>query len=214
MKRLILICVICSLILPVASAQSVSIGAKIGGGLMFFSGSDWKNALDRLGCDNKIRLGFTVGTFLNFKISEWFSIQPELMYSVLGGAYEYYEPYFFGDIDGKVTVNTLELPILLMPRFRAGKGEIRIFAGPDLIIILGDIETEEKAIGILTLSMHAEPDHIFVFGIKGGIGYAHPLGKGVLVIDFSYLKSLTEIFEDDNTAINSLVLSAGYQIGF
>ncbi len=213
MKRLILICVLCALILPVASAQSVSIGAKIGGGPAFFGGSDWKDALDWLGGDNEVRGGFTAGAFLNFEIGEWFAIQPELMYSLAGGAYSYYEPYLFGDVDGKVTANVLELPILLMPKFRAGKGEIRIFAGPDLMLILGDIEVKEKALGI-TLSADIEPDNRFVVGAKGGIGYAHPIGKGALVVDCSYTRSFTEIFENDNPLVNGLMLTVGYQIGF
>ncbi|MBA7537724.1 hypothetical protein ES705_29993 [subsurface metagenome] len=213
MKCLILICILCTLILPMTSAQSASIGAKIGGGLASFGGSDWENALDWIGGDNKVRLGFTIGMFLNFKINEWFAIQPEFIYSLTGGAYYYYESFFFGDVDGKITINTLELPILLMPRFRAGKGEIRIFAGPDLIIILGDIETKEKT-SLITLSVEYEPDHVFVFGIKGGIGYAHPLSEGAFVVDFGYTRSLTDIFEDDNTAINHLMLTIGYQIGF
>lgn len=220
MKRLILVCALCALILPMASAQSVSIGAKIGGGLAFFGGSDWRDALDWIGGDNEVQVGFTAGLFLNFKIGEWFAIQPELMYSLLGGGFSYsysyydyyYEFYFFSDIDGKVTVNALELSVLLMPRFRAGKGEVRIFAGPDLIIILGDIECEIKELGI-TFSVDIEPDHVFVLGVKGGIGYAHPLGKGALVIDLSYTRGLTEIFEDDNTAGNGLMLTVGYQIG-
>ncbi|MBA7558069.1 hypothetical protein ES705_50858 [subsurface metagenome] len=82
-----------------------------------------------------------------------------------------------------------------------------------MILILGDIEYEVKVLG-LTFTVDIEPDNIFVFGIKGGIGYALPLGKGELVIDSSYTRSLTEIFEDDNTAVNGLMLTVGYQIGF
>ena len=93
-----------------------------------------------------------------------------------------------------------------------GKGEIRIFAGPELGLILGNIEYEQKVIG-MTVSAGVEPDNRVVFGIKGGIGYAHPLGKGILVVDSSYTKSITEIFVNDNTAINVLMLSVGYQIG-
>lgn len=213
MKLLILVCVLCTLILPAASAQSVSIGAKIGGGLAFFGGSDWLDALDWIGGDNEIRGGFTIGMFFNFKISEGFAIQPELMYSRLGGAYSYYEPFFLSDVDGKITANVLELPVLLMPRFQTRKGEIRIFAGPELVIILGDIEYEEKVLG-MTVRVDIAPDRMFVLGIKGGIGYALPLGKGALVIDSSYTRSLTEIFEDDNTAGNGLMLTMGYQLGF
>ena len=193
MKRLILICILCVLILPVVTAQSVSIGAKIGG-------------------DNEIRGGFTIGVFSNFEIVKAFVIQIEILYSLLGGAYNYYEPFFSSDLDCKATANVLELPVLLMPQFRMGKGEIRIFAGPELGLILGNIEYEEKMPGT-TISIYVEPDNKVVFGFKGGIGYAHPLGKGTLVFDSSYTRSLTEIFENDNTAVNVLMLSVGYQIG-
>ena len=212
MKRLILICILCALILPAASAQSVSIGAKAGGGLAFFGGSDWRDALDWMGGENKTRAGFTIGTFLNIKI-DWFSIQPELMYSLFGGAFSFYDPSLFGAVDGEVTMQVLELPLLLMPRYQVGKGEIRIFAGPDLMLILGDIEVKEKVLGI-TISVDIEPDNSFLFGIKGGIGYAHPLGKGALVIDSSYTRSFTEIFKNDNTAVNGLMLTVAYQTGF
>lgn len=213
MKRLILICVLCALILPIASAQSVSIGAKIGGGLAFFGGSDWKDALDWMGGENKVRSGFTIGVFSDFEIAKTFGIQIEILYSLLGGAYAYYEPFFSSDVDGKVTANVLELPVLLMPRFRMGKGEIRIFAGPELGLILGDIEIEEKMLG-MAVSVGIEPDNKVVFGFKGGIGYAHPIGKGALVIDSSYTRSFTEIFENDNTAVNGLMVTVGYQTGF
>ena len=213
MKRLILICVLCALILPALEAQSVSIGAKVGGGMAFFGGGDWLDGLALLGGNNEIRAGFTGGLFFNFETGAGFSIQPELMYSLLGGAFNYYEPLLFEDIDFKITANVLELPVLLMAAFPAGDGEGRIFAGPDLLLILGDIEIEGEVSGI-TVSMDVEPDNRVVFGIKGGIGSTRPLGKGALVTDFSYTRSLTEIFTDDNTAVNGLMLTVGYWADF
>jgi len=32
-------------------------------------------------------------------------------------------------------------------------------------------------------------------------------------MDFSYTRTLTEIFKGDNTAVNGLLLAVGYQIG-
>jgi len=53
-----------------ASAQSVSIDIKIGGGLASLGGSDWRrDALDWLGGDNEIRLGFPIGMFFNCNYS-------------------------------------------------------------------------------------------------------------------------------------------------
>ncbi|HUV09000.1 MAG TPA: porin family protein [Spirochaetia bacterium] len=208
-----MICVLCALILPAASAQSVGIGAKIGGGPAFLSGSDHRDFLDLMNGYNEVRFGFTAGAFLNFETAEWCSVQAELMYSLAGGALSYYDPDYSDNVDWKITASALELPVLLMLKPRAGKGEIRIFAGPDLIFILGDIEYEVRTLGLI-FSIDIEPDNRFVFGLKGGIGYAHPLGKGELVVDFCYTRSLTEIFIDDNTAINVPMLTVGYQIGF
>jgi len=213
MKRLILICVLCALILPALEAQSESIGAKVGGGMAFFGGSDWLDGLDLLGGNNEIRAGFTAGLFFNSETNEWFSIQTELMYSLLGGAFSYYDPFLFDYVDSKITVTAMELAVLLMPCFRTEKGEVHIFAGPDLILVLGDISLEVKALGI-AVSADIEPDNLVLFGIKGGIGSTRPLGKGALVTDFSYTRSLTEIFENDNTAVNGLLLTVGYRADF
>ena len=98
-----------------------------------------------------------------------------------------------------------------MGQFDAGKGKIRIFAGPDLVLIIGDIVYKEKAAGI-TVSVDVEPDNHVALGIKGGIGGTYPLGRGDVVLDLSYTRTITKIFEDDNTAFNGLLLTAGYQI--
>ncbi len=210
--RLLWISVLFAVSLPsLALAQSISVGAKIGGGLSFLGGSDWKDTLDWFGGDNKVRFGFTMRVFSNFEIVPGFCIQPEIAYSQMGGAYTYYEPAIPANVDGKVTANALELPVLLMGQYDAGKGKFRIFAGPDLILILGDIEQKEKAAGI-TVSVDIEPDNHVALGFKGGIGGTYPLGRGDVVLDLSYTRTITKIFEDDNTAINGLLLAAGYQI--
>lgn len=214
--RLLWISVLFAVILPsLALAQSMTVGAKIGGGLSFLNGSDWKDTLDWYGGDNKVRFGFTMGVFSSFEIVPGFCIQPEIAYSRIGGAYAYtyYEPAIPANVnvDGKVTANALEVPVLLMGQYDAGKGKFRIFAGPELVLILGDIEQKEKAAG-MTVSVDIEPDNHVVLGVKGGIGGTYPLGRGDVVLDLSYTRTITKIFEDDNTAFNGLLLTAGYQI--
>ncbi len=206
--------VLCGLILPsVAPAQEVSLGARIGGGLSFLGGSDWNDALNFLVHGrNKVRSGFTVGAFLSFQITQGFCIQSGIAYTRTGGAYDYFEDtMLFETVDGTVTASALELPLLLAPQFPAGTGRLQVFIGPDVILLLGDIEYKEEAAGI-SASAKAAPDNSLVLGMKAGIAYVHPAGAGDVVVELSYTRTLTEIFEDDNTAVNAVLATVGYQI--
>lgn len=73
-----------------ANAQDMKFGVKAGVNLSTFTG-------DVTDVDNKV--GFQVGGFAEFKVSEKFSVQPELMYSSLGAKTEFLGTTITSNVD-------------------------------------------------------------------------------------------------------------------
>ena len=127
MKKGILIAIIMICMSNVSIAQNISSkGVKAG-----ISFSDWygKDADDfgdnfsyimsdvgftSFNLEKKVRYGFSLGAFLNFKVNEIFSIQPELIYIMKGVKFDgggYFEGYY---IDTQIIFKTnyIEIPLL------------------------------------------------------------------------------------------------------
>ncbi|MBW8003110.1 MAG: PorT family protein [Planctomycetes bacterium] len=185
----------------------LSMGGTVGGTIGWINGSDWINALNFFGGNNKIKLGFSVGIFINIELHEYLSIQPGILFSNQGGAYQYY--YMGNNIDGTISSNVLEIPILFNPKIPIGTGYFVFSIGPEIIIFLGDVKIKESGFG-MTVETGRTPDNDIVFGLSAGIGYEYPLGSGNIIFDLKYTKTLTEIFRGDNSSFNGV----GIRIGF
>jgi len=98
--------------------------------------------------DNSSKLGFAIGGFLTFKLSEQFALRPEIYYTNKGTDLEFKESdsgtdYEYSiEAEGTISLNYIEIPILGV--FSLNQN-INIFAGPYLDYYLsGTTEVESK----------------------------------------------------------------------
>ena len=196
---------------PVMHGLDFAIGPKLGLNFGWVGGSDFNSALrllDDLGqARTSARVGFTGGLFITVGLIEQFAIQTELLFSSVGGRYEY---TFTGvEVDGVQSALVLEIPLFLKPRIPAGAGAVYLLFGPEAAIFLTDITTEEEGGGITT-EVDVPPDNSVVFVLAGGLGYEVPAGLGKLSFEIRYSRSFTEIFEDFDSHLRVLTIMVGY----
>ena len=185
-------------------ANGVQVGIKGGGNVGWLSGSDWEDELADYDGSNRCKFGFTFGLFFDLPLARFLSIQPEVLFGNGGGGYTYTDTGI--DFKGKIIVNSLKIPLYVKPKFHTGSGFFYLVAGPDLVLVLGDMKNKKSASGI-SVSAGIEPDNSFLLGVAGGIGYT--FSNGVL-IEVTYNRTLTEVFENDDTRFNGVVFMMGY----
>lgn len=176
--------VVCAIIS--INAQETQFGIK--GGLNLASLTNDTSGLDS-------RTAFHIGVMSEIPISELFSIQPELIYSLQGAKAD-------GD---QIKIDYLNIPVMF--KYYASQG-VSVEAGPQIGVLLsatteiddeGDIKDEVKSLD---------------FGLNFGLGYKIDSGLNVSV---RYNLGLANIFKsedefDDGFKVNNGVfqLSIGY----
>ncbi len=129
-----------------AKAQNVNFGAKAGLNISSVSGES----------DAKSRVGFAVGAFAEFKVSEKFSIQPEVLYSVLGAK---------SKADGKPGYSLSYINIPVMAKYYVAE-KFSLEAGPQIGFLTSAKYTEgSSSINIKDLFKSTD------FGLNIGAGY-------------------------------------------
>jgi hypothetical protein len=206
MKKLVL-CAFMAAMLPASLfALDLSAGVKGGVGIDVFNGKDWQDILDASGETNGLKLGLSASIFLNIGITKSLSIQLEAGYSLLGGK----EVDKSADFYSRYSMNAVEIPVFLMPRFSLGSGKLIVFAGPDLIAVIGDMKEVDYQSGDIdgegSITLNQTP----LLGVAGGIGYIFPLRSGSLVVDAKYAQALTEMFTDTKMFAGGLLVRIGY----
>lgn len=110
MKKIILASLI--LFTTVSFAQEIKYGAKAGINVSSLRG-DYPDEID----ENKSKIGFHIGGFLEYSFNDKFSIQPELLYSTQGGKSVVKEEYGGGTYYESFTqtpkISYLNIPIML-----------------------------------------------------------------------------------------------------
>ena len=102
-------------------AQELNYGLKIGVNLSNLVGDYPSNLDEYTSMDNKSKLGFHIGGFLEYKFNDKFSIQPELLLSTQGNKIEtveeFYDSYYDEHYKESLTQNSnytyINLPIIL-----------------------------------------------------------------------------------------------------
>ena len=218
MKRLIKIIVTGALalmfLLPNSSlASGIKAGLKIGISSAKLSGDDVGDLEDLLGEDLKSRIGFSVGGFITFNISEMFAIQPEVLYTMKGLRYE--EEMFGETLKIWMKLDYLEIPLLVKIIFPSPGGvNPYLFAGPAVAIkvsakvkaeIAGESEEEPIEEGLKST------DFGLVIGAGADFGLG-ALGKGTLSVDIRYSLGLSTIsdFEGDDVKNGAFSLMVGF----
>ena len=207
MKKLI-IAAVAVLGFGVANAQEVKFGVKAGLNYATLSGDIEET--DGL-------LGFAVGGFLNVKINEKVSFQPELLYSRQGTGSKETETSGTTTFktDAKLRLDYLNIP--LMFRFEVAKG-FAVEAGPQIGFLVGAnsdftlTTTQNNNTTVISDSEDVKSDFKSVdFGLNFGAGYDFTQNINVGV---RYNLGLTNIAKDseDFAIRNSVIaLAVGYR---
>ncbi|MBK7560521.1 MAG: PorT family protein [Chitinophagaceae bacterium] len=165
-------------------------GAKLGGNFFTLGGDDTKDT------DVKNKIGFNFGFLANIPVSEHFSIQPELLYSIQGAKIE--------DVDDRINynLNYLNVPIMLQFTSDGGfYGEL----GPQIGFLMS-AKADGKIGGINFDEDIKDEIKGIDFGVAAGIGYKLPGGFG---FNGRYIVGISNISDNPGGDIKN----RGFQIG-
>jgi hypothetical protein len=212
MKRISRLVLAIALLPVLADAQTITVGAKGGLNLSWFSGSNWEDYVDAteafygITIDERPRASFVGGPYLEAMFAENVGVVFEASYAVYGQRYEY--TYLDIGVDGQYWQKAVQLPLLL--KLAASRsGGIYAFVGPTVSFLLGDYEFEESG-GGLTVTDSTTADNTTVFGFLAGAGYEVLIGPGELSFELRYGRNLTDAFDEDPFDTNTFHGLIGY----
>jgi len=214
MKKILFAAV--GLLAAISYAQDITYGAKAGVNISNFSGNDIE--------DTKPVFGALFGGFAEISISDKFSIQPELLFSMQGARSEYSESepgYSFSE-ENRTKLNYLNIPVLAKYFINE---KIALLAGPQVGILLSAKEKFEGTETFMgqTISYAETIDakdfyRSIVLGFNIGVTYSF---TDKIFVDARYnlgLSSITKKFTDEfgdsfsaNIKNNVLQFSIGYK---
>jgi hypothetical protein len=89
--------------------------------------------------DMKSKLGMIIGVGLNYQVNDMFSVQPELQFVQKGFRIDESSSFdgYTEKIEGKISINYLEIPVLVRTSFGSDNFKFFVNAGPSLGIGLG-----------------------------------------------------------------------------
>lgn len=210
MKKFILSLAVLASTAGVANAQTgIKVGLKGGFNGSTFSGADSKGS--------EYKAGFAAGGFVNFGVSDNFSIQPELLYSQKGASQDGYS-YPSGtttknDGTAKTTLGYLDVPIML--RYNIGEDGKGFFVevGPQGSFVLHRRSFIEDGGGTQVGSSETTTDNLnkVVLGYVGGVGYQITSG---LQLGLRYTGDFTQVAKQENGALNVHNSVFQFQVGY
>ncbi|RLJ31360.1 putative outer membrane protein [Chryseobacterium sp. 7] len=179
------------------STNGPKFGAKAGGSLSSFTGSDYKS-----------KLGFYAGAFVNIPISKIFSIQPEVVYSQQGAKAK--DKYYFGGLavtDIKQTLGYINVPVMV--QYNA-TSKFYFEAGTEFGFLI-NAKAEENFITTPLSRNNKDSLKTFNFGLGIGLGYKFIPNQGVNV---RYVAGLTKIVKDDVDSSKNTNFQLGINYSF
>lgn len=187
----------------VANAQTgVKYGLKGGFNGSTFSGSDSKGS--------EYKAGFAAGAFLNFGLSDNFSVQPEFLYSQKGASVD----NFLGSSGTtyKQTLGYLDIPIMF--RYNIGEDGKGFFVevGPQGSFVLHQRTFLEDGSGKeISGSRNTSTDGLnkAVIGYVGGLGYQITSG---LQLGLRYTGDFSQVAKNATPNIHNSVFQ--FQVGY
>ncbi|MFA0961492.1 porin family protein [Roseivirga sp. BDSF3-8] len=178
MKKIFLVVAIAFMAVATANAQDASFGLRGGVNIASLNGDDAGDL------DSKI--GFHVGGFAQFALSDMVVLEPNVLFSLKGASAE--TEIFGTTVEESINLSYIDVPVLA--RIYVAEG-FNVFVGPRLGLNLGgtykaeaDGESEEEDI---------EDLRTLTLGLNAGLGYELPSG---LNITAGYDLGLSSIFED------------------
>ena len=213
-RRVILTFGLCISSVLCVFSQQIGLIAYAGPG--WIGGSDWRDALTSIYGENELKAVGGVAISFRMDLSSFLVTEIRLAYQAVGGAYNYPDPWYFDTVNVGVVGGTVEIPLLIGAAIPAGMGKFAFMIGPALVFFPGDIKMEVSVSGD-SAAGYLSPDNSFVLGIVASVTYLfHPERPGGLLLGLDYRRTLTEIFNAENTAFAGVSVSIGYlwQIGF
>lgn len=173
-----------------SQAQDIKFGAKAGLNIADFGGDAETSGS---------RTGFHVGAVAEFKLTEQFSIQPELLYSMQGAKFETLDG--FDVVEEDMKLDYLNIPI--MAKYYLFEG-FSIQAGPQVgFLMSAKAEDEDVKDSFKSID----------FALNGGVGYELPLGVFFQARYSAGLANVADGEGSDDYSINNNVISVsvGYK---
>lgn len=137
---------------------------------------------------NSSKLGFKFGGHLEFKIDDWFFLQPGAVFSMKGTKDT--------ATDIRTNLNYIDFPFLMKAKFEAGGWSPYLIVGPQIGFAINKTTSAGTTLtDIKTLD----------FGLDFGAGIELPVGEGMgWFVDGRYELGLLNIFDNQgNTAITT-----------
>ncbi|TDQ28864.1 porin family protein [Tenacibaculum caenipelagi] len=179
----------------ITSAQVV-IKPGVKGGLNY-------SGLTNAGNDTKWNTSFHIGGSVSFKFADFYTLQPEVLYSKQGAKVGFDLVSNGGSYIERTYINTKlnYLSFHVNNKFFLGGGNFNLQVAPVLDILVSHENVNDP--------------EIFDFGLAGGIGYNFPNG---LNIDVRFKQGLTDLFGrnvgtyPETTDISDLTLNQVFQV--
>jgi len=176
------------------NAQTTSFGARIGINSATINFSDDESVFE---IEPDSRIGLNIAAILNVGITEEFSIQPELNFLQKG--YKVETDFLGDEIENKITLNYLEVPILAKYAFGSETIQGFVLGGPAVgYAISGKFKTEENGESNEE-DVDFEEDGIkrldFGFDLGGGLGIVTE--SATIFVDIRYLFGIANIGDED-----------------
>ncbi|MCF2445727.1 PorT family protein [Dyadobacter sp. CY345] len=220
--RQIFILSICFLATTVSWAQ-VSLGVRGGANFATFAveGDDQEFPF-------KPKTGLNFAILFNLPLGASTSIQIEPGFSQRGARISAKTNEFFNnqqikaEIDGKLLVNYIEMPVLFQYRPKLGKLEGLLSIGPEVRLMTGNIKAKSSSKvyidGVLVSDTSEDESYgsgddtqKFDFGMVGGAGLAYPLGIVKVFVEGRYhfgLRNLATTDDGDDSKVHNRGASA------
>jgi hypothetical protein len=220
-----------ALLAPAALSAQLTLGARAGIAMSSITGTFTtpdSEEQESTTIDFGNRTALTAGVFLTIPLSQYFSLQPELLYVSRGAkAEDNFNIFgFAASYEVTITVNYLEIPVLARLHIPTGSALTPVvFAGPSMGLKIGEATAKVK-VSALGQSQEGTQEGFddevksSDVGAVFGAGVDFALGGGRLVLDARYRLGLTKMAEapdegdtegeTDDLKNNTFSISVGY----
>ncbi|MEM1348394.1 MAG: porin family protein [Myxococcota bacterium] len=177
------------------SAALSGFGLKLGGTLATAT-SDNSAVTDAQGT----KLGFGGGIQVVLGLTNWFAVQPEVLYQNKGTQAEQTLP------EGAATVTTnlnyIQVPVLASIRIPALRAITpKLFVGPHMAFLLSASERQAFEDSTVTQAVDNSNFSTFDFGFTGGLGVDFKMGGSTLTTELRLERGLLNYLDGDNTTL-------------
>ncbi|OGX88958.1 porin family protein [Hymenobacter coccineus] len=205
MKKTLLATALLAVAATAAQAQSPSFGIKAGASLTNAVGDG------ATGFDYKNKFGFHGGFVANLPLSDVFSIQPELLYSMKGYRFRASDGLGGGPlVDKRQSLNYIDVPILA----RINAGGLFFEAGPQLGYLVSAKYSVDGNGNNSSSSYRSRDGYRKVdFGYAAGLGYQLAAGPGIGLRYNGSFKNFAEYYNGQGIRNSAFQLYLTYMLG-